>query len=223
MRNDRAKAKEMRQKGSSYAEISRKLGVPKGTLSLWFKNEPWSQAVRKKRAAQAARDAKSRVRQLPKAVRQYWQKVRTGYQTEAVKDFLELSKQALFLAGITLYWTRGDTSPGNSQVRFTSNDPDMVKLFYSFLLNNHLASQEQIRMRLVLYPDLIDTVQKKTWGRLLGIPDTMFQNSIIVKRQKKSKRFSSGSCMILVHSRKLKEKLLKWIELYRGILYTAKI
>jgi len=33
------------------------------------------------------------------------------------------------------------------------------------------------------------------------------------------KRFSAGSCMIIIHSRKLKEKLLKWIELYRAMLY----
>lgn len=220
MRKEYQKAKEMRLKGSSYAEIAHALHLPKSTLSLWFAHEPWSQTVRKKRTMRALDETRVRARQLPKAIRQYWQRVRTGYQTEAIKDFLELSKQALFLAGITLYWSRGDSSPKNSQVRFTSSDPDMVKLFYVFLIHNKLASHEQIKMRLMLYPDLIESVQKKMWSRLLGISDALFQNSIIIKREKKSKRFSSGSCMILVHSRKLKEKLLKWIELYQGILYT---
>ena len=150
MRKERGKAKEMRLKGNSYAEISKKLGIPKGTLSLWFKNEPWSQAVRKKRTTQAAHEAKIKVKQLPKAVRQYWQGIRSQYQTEAVKDFRELSRQALFLAGITLYWTRGDISPANSQVRFTSSDPDMIKLFYSFLMQNKLVLRDQIKMRLIL-------------------------------------------------------------------------
>ena len=222
MRNDRKKAEELRKKGKSYTEISRALNVSKSTLSLWFAQEVWSQVVRKKRTAQAAHEARNRVRQLPKAVRQYWQNVHTQYRTEAVRDFLALSKQAVFLGGIMLYWTRGDTSPSNSQVRFTSSDPEMVRLFYSFLVQNNLATQEQIKIRLLLYPDIIDTVQKNTWSKLLNIPISTFQKSIIIKRVKKTKRFSSGSCMILVHSRKLKEKLLKWIELYQGILYNAK-
>src|SRR3989344_2824310 len=222
MRKERHKAEEMRKNGRSYAEISNVLKIPKSTLSLWFANEPWSQTVRKKRTYEAARKASIRARQLPKAVRRYWQNIHTQYRTEAAQDFLALSKQAHFLAGIVLYWTRGDTSPANSQVRFTSNDPDMIRAFHSFLLNNNLADQDHIKMRLLLYPDLIDNVQKSTWARVLGIPTATFQKSIIIKRAKKTKRFSSGSCMILIHSRKLKEKLLKWIELYQGMLYNAK-
>ena len=219
MRKERHKAEEMRKNGRSYAEISNVLKIPKSTLSLWFANEPWSQTVRKKRTYEAARKASIRARQLPKAVRRYWQNIHTQYRTEAVHDFLELSKQAHFLAGIVLYWTRGDTSPANSQVRFTSNDAEMVRAFYSFLTNNRLTENNQIKIRRVLYPDLIDTVQKSTWARLLGIPASVFQKSIIIKRVHKMKRFSAGSCMIIIHSRKLKEKLLKWIELYRAMLY----
>ena len=222
MRIERKKAEEMRKNGKSYAEINHALKVPKSTLSLWFANEPWSKAVRKKLASQAANEARIRSKQLPKAVRQYWQNIHAQYRTEAVHDFLELSKQAHFLAGIVLYWTRGDTSPSNSQVRFTSNDPEMVKTFYSFLINNNMATQDQTKIRLLLYPDLIDTVQKNTWSKYLGIPVSAFQKTIIIKRAKKTKRFSAGSCMILIHSRRLKEKLLKWIELYQGILYNSK-
>jgi len=220
MRIERQKAAEMRKNGKSYSEISQSLNIPKSTLSLWFANEPWSQAVRKKRAAQATDDARRRVKQLPRAVRQYWQNIRGQYRNEAVQDFLELSKQSLFLAGIMLYWTRGDTSHENSQVRLTSGDSDMIRAFRTFLLTNGLATEEQIKMRLVLYPDLIENVQKSTWSRLIGITNGDFQKSIIIKRRGKDvKRFSSGSCMILVHSRKLKEKLLKWIELYKAMLY----
>ena len=223
MKKEYHKAKEMRQNGKSYAEINKVLNVPTSTLSLWFANEPWSQAVRKKRTLQAAREASVRAKHLPKAVRQYWQNIHSQYRTEATRNFLELSKQASFLAGIVLYWARGDVSPANSQVRFTSNDSEMIRAFHSFLIDNKLADQEQIKLRLLLYPDLIDNVQKNTWAKLLGIPVNLFQKSIIIKRTKKTKRFSSGSCMILVHSRKLKEKLLKWIELYQGMLYNAKM
>ncbi|MEK7583151.1 MAG: hypothetical protein AAB483_01970 [Patescibacteria group bacterium] len=223
MRKERQKAKEMREAGKSYTEISKKFGVPKSTLSSWFSQETWSQKVRTQRTSQAAQEAKVRARQLPKAVRRYWQGVHNQYRTEAIKDFLELSKQARFLAGIVLYWTRGDTSSANSQVRFTSNDHEMIRAFRSFLLTNELANEEQIKMRLILYPDLIDSVQKSTWAKLLGIPAALFQKSIIIKRAKTTKRFSSGSCMILIHSRKLKEKLLKWIEIYQGMLYNPKV
>ncbi|OGN27932.1 MAG: hypothetical protein A3A33_04180 [Candidatus Yanofskybacteria bacterium RIFCSPLOWO2_01_FULL_49_25] len=222
MRKERQKAKELRAAGKSYTEIGKKFGIPKSTLSSWFAHEEWSQAIRRKRTAQAAQEAKVRVRQLPQAVRQYWQNIRNQHRVDAARDFLELSKQAIFLAGIVLYWTKGDTSPENSQVRFTSSDPEMIKAFYTFLDVNKLVPKTKIKMRLLLYPDLIDSVQRSTWSKLLGIPSDSFQKSIIIKRMKKMKRFSSGSCMILIHSRALKEKLLKWIELYQGLLYTAK-
>jgi len=221
MRNERQKAREMRIAGKSYAEIGKKLNLPKSTLSSWFSSETWSQKIRENRTIQARAQAKIRAKELPRAARQYWQNIHRQYRTEAVDDFRSLSRQALFLAGIVLYWTRGDISPANSQVRFTSNDPEMIRAFRSFLVSNSLALENDIKMRLILYPDLIDSVQKSMWSRFLNVPSSSFQKTILIKRIKKTKRFSSGSCMLLIHSRKLKEKLLKWIEIYQGMLYNS--
>ena len=41
MRKDKKKAISLRLSGKSYNEISTKLGVPKSTLSSWFRREKW--------------------------------------------------------------------------------------------------------------------------------------------------------------------------------------
>jgi hypothetical protein len=54
MKNDKAKAIELRRKGKSYTEIIARLGVPKSTLSDWFKGSVWSEVLRAKLSKKAS-------------------------------------------------------------------------------------------------------------------------------------------------------------------------
>lgn len=215
MTTKRQKAEHLRRLGNSYSEISKKLSIPKSTLSSWFKNEPWSKKVYSKLRLQNYRDAQKRSIKLAKALRNHWASQKEEFQLQAKKEFPVLRSHPLFLPGVILYWCNGELSPSNSQVRFSNSDPNMMRFMFTFFSSVLSIPRTNIHTRLVLYPDLVESVQKKVWSKHLNIPIANIEKSIIIKHTGK-KRFSSGSCIFLIYSRKLKERLMKWIELYQA-------
>ena len=77
------------------------------------------------------------------------------------------------------------------------------------------AQKDKIKIWLLLYPDLIDTVQKNFWSKTVGISMEQFNKSIFIRGKRPTKRLSYGVCNIEVYNRGLKEKIMKWLELYK--------
>lgn len=218
MRKDKEKAFELRQQGKSYKEIHTLLGIPLGTLSSWFKEEDWSQEIRYVLATNTSLAVSKNTEQVKKANIKRRNEIREQYQKRAEEDFKILKDSSLFLAGLMLYWGEGNISATEPRVHFATSDPDMVKIFYSFLKNSVRVPTDKIKIRLLLYPDLIDTVQRNMWSRLLGIRPEQLGKSITLKGRQPLKRLSYGTCVIEVYSRELKEKLSTWIEMAKNEL-----
>ena len=72
---------------------------------------------------------------------------------------------------------------------------------------------EKISLRLIIYPDLIDQVQKNLWSKSTKIPQNCFKKSTTIQGRHPTKRNSYGVCIITVYSRQLKEKIFKWLDL----------
>ena len=155
---------------------------------------------------------------MSQANRERWRIKHEEYRTAASREFEKLKNDPLFLAGIMLYWGEGEKQPKSSQVRLGNSEPDMLKIFYLFLTKVLKINQEKISAWLLLYPDLIDPVQKNFWSKVTGIPLNNFKRSIYINGRHPSKRLSYGVCTIVVSSRALKERILKWLELYQNHL-----
>lgn len=134
---------------------------------------------------------------------------------EAIDEFIGLQGNRLFLAGLMLYWGEGDKVMKNGIVRLANSDPEIIKIFYSFLNKILLVPREKIMIKLTLYPDLKDIIHKKLWSDILNIPLVQFRTSAIITGKHPTKRLSYGVCSIEVYSRKLKEKMFTWIKLYQ--------
>lgn len=222
MRSDKERATELRFRGISYKAISRELGVPTSTLSGWFKNQPWSIEIRNRLADKNSHTGALKLQKLAEATRRRWRALREQYQKEAVKEFSQLRNNPLFTAGILLYWGEGDRVLKNSRVRLGNSDPAMIKLFYQFLREALNIPEEKIKAWLLLYPDLIDAVQKKFWNVSTAIPLSQFNKSIYIRGRRANRRLSYGVCYLSVSSREIKEKILKWIELIQNDLLRAR-
>jgi hypothetical protein len=221
MRKDKEKAFELRRQGKSYKMIGAELGIPLATLSGWFKHEPWSYEIKNKLSSQVSFSNPEKIKLMVKATREKWNRIHKEWQQEAIDEFPQLKNNILFLAGLMLYWGEGDRSLKNGLVRLANSDPGMIKIFYLFLSKNLQISPDKIHAWLLLYPDLIDAVQKNFWSMATGINPYQFKKSIVIRGKHPTKRLSYGVCTIFVHSRKLKEKIIKWLELYQVYLQTA--
>mgnify|MGYP001605311603 CR=1 FL=1 len=218
MNNLREMATKLRKQGLSYKQIRREIGVPISTLSNWFTNEPWSEELKTRLSAQVSLSNPRTLELLVQANRTRWKNIHEEYRTAASKEFNKYKDAPLFLAGIMLYWGEGEKQPKSSVVRLSNSEPEMIKIFNLFLTRVIKISPEKIHSWLLLYPDLVDSVQKNFWSKATGLSIGQFKKSIYIKGKHPTKRLSYGVCTIFINSRALKERILKWIELYQDFL-----
>lgn len=215
MRKDKEKATKLRRQNKSYKFIGRELNIPLSTLASWFRYEPWSQEIRDKLGREASLAFPEKLTRIAIANKKRWSDWHKQCQEEAILEFPKLKTNFLFLAGIMLYWGEGDKKLENGQVALSNSDPEMIKIFYNFLVRTLKIPTEKIGARLILYPDLIESVQKNLWSKLTQIHISKFTRSTYIQGRHPTKRNSYGVCLIRVCSRKLKEKILVWISLYQ--------
>ena len=215
MRNDKHLAIELRKKGLSYNKISKKLNIPKSTMSYWFKNESWSEELRKELSRKALFVAKKRLRLINKERKEKWEKWRESHREVARKEFNSLKDNQLFLAGLMLYWGEGDSKIENCLVRLSNTDPEMIRIFSLFLRKILDVPKDRIKINLILYPDLDDKKCKDFWSEYSEIPKETFYKTQFIKGRHPTKRLSYGICSISTCSRALKEKVFVWLGLFK--------
>lgn len=220
MRKDKDKATKLRSAGHSYKDISKKLGVPKSTLSDWFKDDAWSQDIKASLSAKAILESRVRMTNMSRSASKRWEIWRQSARDSAVMIFPQLKSDSLFISGIMLYWGEGDRKAENGAVRLANSDPAMIYIFFRFLKVTLNVPEDKISLWLLLYPDLIDNVQKNFWSKATGVSLEHFKKSIYIMGKHPTKRLAYGVCNIVVNSRELKEKVLKWIELYKGYFHS---
>lgn len=216
MRKDRAKAEQLRRSGRSYKKIGGKLGIPLATLSDWFRDAPWSIEIKNKLAGEESLANPNKLQLMIAATKKKFARLHEEYRQEAIYEFPNLKSNPLFIAGLMLYWGEGDKNVNNSTIRLSNSEPGMIRTFYIFLVNALGIPREKISFSLLLYPDLIDSVQRNFWSTATSIPLTQFRKSTFIKGRHPTRRLSYGVGMIRVGSRRHKEKILKWIELYKN-------
>lgn len=219
MRKDQEKAFELRRSGKSYSDITKVLGVPKSTLATWFKNEEWSIEIRDRLGREQSLSFPKKLQAIIKANKERWAKIHQNYRNQAKKEFPKLKDRPLFIAGLMLYWGEGDRRLKGSQVKLANTDPTMIRIFYTFLKDVMAVPAEKIYIWLLLYPDLLDNVQKNFWSRAIGVPLSQFKNSIYIRGRHPTKRLSYGVCNIYVSSREFKEKIMTWLDLAQKMLF----
>ncbi|MEX2090941.1 MAG: hypothetical protein WD989_02325 [Candidatus Paceibacterota bacterium] len=218
MRKDKEKAVELRKQGLSYKKIRQELGIPTSTLAEWFKNEPWSQEIKFRLSKEVSLSNEKALKAMIEANRERWRLKHEEYREAAIREFERYKNDPLFLAGIMLYWGEGEKQQKYSTVRLSNSEPEMIRIFYLFLTKLLKISPDKISGWLLLYPDLVDSVQRNFWSKATGIPINKFTKSTYIKGRHPSKRLSYGVCTVYVSSRALKERILKWLELYQNFL-----
>ena len=216
MRKDRSKAEQLRRSGKSYKEIRSKLGIPIATLSDWFRNAPWSIEIKNKLAGEESLANPNKLQLMIAATKKKFARLHEEYQLEAINEFPLLKDNPLFIAGVMLYWGEGDKKIENGSIALSNSEPGMIRTFYVFLINTLRLPKEKIAFHLILYPDLVDSVQKNFWSVATGIPLSQFRKSVFIQGRHPTRRLSYGVGLLRIGSRKHKEKIMKWIELYKN-------
>jgi hypothetical protein len=218
MRKDKIRAYELRREGKSYKEIKRLLGIPLGTIAGWLKDEEWSKKIRDELGAKASLAFPEKLVAIRRANKARWAKKYKEYRLAAESEFAEHQSDPLFITGLMLFWGEGNKSPKDSMVVLANSDPTMIRIFYKFLRYTMGVDPDKIKLHLILYPDLVDNMQKSFWSKATGIPLSQFIKSTYIKGKHPTRRLSYGVCNIYVCSREAKDKILTWLDLYQKLL-----
>lgn len=202
----------MRRAGKSYAEILAALKIPKATLSDWFGQANWSRDVRKKLTKAVTAVSTERLRALNQTRGNNLKSAYDEAREEARKELPELKYNPLFIAGLMLYWGEGDKVTRHN-TRLTNTDPEMIRLFVSFLLHACRIPEERIKASVLVYPDLDASRCLAYWSKASGVSSNKFTKCIAIRGRHKTKRLPNGVCIIVVSNSYFKTKILEWMRL----------
>jgi hypothetical protein len=180
----RADAMRLRLSGKSYNEIRDALGVPKSTLSGWFKNVVLSDGALARLASRARLGSSVLIKRNKMQTQRAEQHAR-DIHIAARKKIPALTKRDLLIIGTVLYWAEGfkrlhirdgKERMGHS-ISFVNADPAMIKVFLRFLYEILEVSKESVRVTMRLYPHINEGLARKYWMEATGLPESSFQKT----------------------------------------------
>lgn len=205
------KAIKLRQRGTSLRSVEKILGIPKSTLSGWFRNVPLtkSQKLVLKRNHQIAL-SKAREKATAWHNQQKDNRIREAEESAAkLLSMADLKNPAISELALAMLYlgeglkTRSGTGIGNS-------DPLILKFFVNVLLKIYKININKIKCSLHLRADQDPEAMKRYWSKELHIPVENFTSPSIDLRTKGKATYSTyfGVCVVQCGNISLQRKLL---------------
>ena len=186
------KAVNLRQKGYSIKEVSKILGIAKGTSSLWLRNVKLSKKAQGRLAKRGilgqhkSRRTNRKKREQQKQEYILWAKSRL--------KSLPTSKTALQIYCSILYWAEGGKFTDN-HLEFTNSDPLMIGLFLRLLRKGFCIDESKLRANVHIHEYHKDAKQKSYWSKASNIPLEQFNKSYRKPHTKKRIRNNYPGCV----------------------------
>ncbi len=188
----------LRRRGKSIRDIESSLGIPRSTLSGWFKNVELTKQqkrILKKKFNNAL--IKARAKAIKWHNRQKDKRLRVA-ETDADITISKIknNREIIELAMALLYL--GEGSKKTSTTSMGNSDPLILKFFLKVMVNIYCLNVEKIRFDLHLRADQNPQLMKKYWAKELGAPLHRFNYVAVDKRTLGRKTYPNykGVCLI---------------------------
>lgn len=214
------KAIALRRRGVSYPMIERKLNVSRSTLSGWLTGLKLCKSAlnricnRKNNCLRNARLlAVKRKKEISASTRaKYFESAKEDYLVVRFTDtMLEFMLAMLYL---------GEGFKRKSIVGLGNADPDILKMFISFLRDIYHVKDDRLRCYLHLRSDQDIVTEEKYWAHCLGIPINRFGKSQIDMRTvgTKTRAGYHGVCSIYCYDARIEKRLTALQEVLKKYL-----
>lgn len=200
---------ELRRKGTSMSVIEKQYGIPRSTLSGWFKDIKLSEADRT-RLMQNRQDGWKKAREKAVLAHRDMKKNRLDAADAAaaktVKN-LPLSAEILDLAFAMLYLGEGAK---NRTTSIANSNPLVLTFVLAVLYTNYAVKPQDIRCDLHLRADQNGEVMKQYWSEALNLPIECFKYVAYDKRSigKPTYEHYKGVCVVVCHQIAIQRKLI---------------
>lgn len=205
----------MRRDGQSMTLIERRLGIPRSTLSGWFKAIELTEEQRLQ-LTQNSRDgwAKARVKAVEWHNSQKALRLQKA-QAQALETLgkIEMSDAVLDLAFAMLYLGEGAK---NGVTSIASSDPTILRFVLAVLKRNYNVTPDAIRCDLHLRSDQDPAKLKSYWSKELNIPIDRFKYVAFDKRSHGKPTYDhyKGVCVVTCGQIAIQRKLIYLYNLF---------
>lgn len=180
-------ATKLRKRGYSINEINKKLGISKGTLSLWLRGVTLSKNAQKRinlRLTNGQRKA-AIARHLKRVASQGKQKtISEGIVTDVL-----LTKNTKKVICSLIYWCEGNKSE-KDLVFFTNSDPGLISIFLSLMRTSFDLDEAKFRVCMHLHAYHNEQRQLQFWSKVTKISVAQFLKTY--RKEHTSKRIRDG-------------------------------
>lgn len=202
----------MRESGSSIREVEKKLGIPRSTLSGWFKNIVLSQdklqllEQRAKSALSNARIEAVKWHNAQKASR-LEQAAQAALQSLSKIDYSDNATTELALA--LLYLGEGAKKP-KAGTAMGNSDPLIMRFFVRVLQDVYEVPLSAMKCELHIRADQNAIKLMRYWSVTLGIPVQQFNKTSVDKRTAGRPTYSEykGVCVVRCSRVAIQRKLV---------------
>jgi transposase-like protein len=189
------------EKELSYAEIRKRLGVPKSTLSYWLREFPLSEERISELRRQGWKRGEASRERFRLAMRKKKELKDKEVYKKYQKRFATLSKDAFFIAGLMFYSAEGEKR-NPYKLSFANTNPKIIKFFIRWLNECLAVPKERIKATLHLYENMDIEKEKEFWKNELGFQENQFYKPSIRKLRKSSfsyrESYRHGTCNIYI-------------------------
>jgi len=209
------KAISLRKLGFTYTTINRRLGVPKATMSGWFKglllNEKAQNLLMDRRRKHLE---EVRVKAL-KVLKSKRDDAQTDLVNKVTKEYknLVLDKRAKELLLVTLYL--GEGFKNRSILGLGNANPKIVQFYLNLLKDVYKIDNNKFRCFLHLRMDQKADDEVEYWSNELKLPKSIFRKTQFDRRTSGSKTWEGyhGVCTVCYYDAKL-EKRVTFLQQY---------
>ena len=199
----------LRKTGMSMTVIERKLGIPRSTLSGWFKNITLTEDQRvclMKNKQDGWLKARQHAVVSHRAAKELRLKVAKDDAIRTLEK-IEINESTLDLAFAMLYFGEGAKSGGTS---LASSDPTILKFVLTVLRRNYQIHTNMVRCDLHLRMDQNAQELKQYWAKILNVPIEQFKYVAHDKRSigKATYEHYKGVCVISCGNMAIQRKLM---------------
>lgn len=171
---ERIEARKLRGNGESIKTIAKKLGVSKGSVSLWCNDVLLTEEQKCELILSDKRGgAKGRLVANENKKKERFERLRK-FNNLGKKQVGNISHRDLFIAGIALYWAEGNKK--QRRLVFSNSDPKMICLWIKWLTDCAKVPLDMIYCSLGInqrHAYRSDDVEEY-WSGVTGIPKTQF-------------------------------------------------
>lgn len=154
-------ARRLRAEGKTLQQIATELHVSKSSVSLWFRDVPFTPS--KRRYGPRVRPHPAHERKLAEI---------EECNQLGVARLGRLSDDAFFAAGIAL--DAGEGAKAEGSVRFANSDASMMRMFCEWLRTYFRVDEQRLRMHVYLHQGLDLDAAEAHWSAVTRVPREQF-------------------------------------------------